>query len=110
MFRLPISNTLCFNGIESSDMCKAVEVSYAVELDMLFSKVDKPVLYLLFHGAVDRRQKLQKGEILCIQDYFQKDFNLKEEYSSDKNKINKQYNRNIIKPLKFILNIDDNKS
>eukprot|EP00801_Mesodinium_rubrum_P000752 Mrub_00752.p1 GENE.Mrub_00752~~Mrub_00752.p1 ORF type:complete len:867 (+),score=144.70 Mrub_00752:169-2601(+) len=98
------------NGIESSDMCKAVAVSYAVELDMLFSKVDNPVLYLLFHGAVVRRQKLQKGEILCIQDYFQKDFNLKEEYSSDKNKIIKQYNRNIIKPLKFILNIDDNKS
>lgn len=49
-------------------MCKAVAVSYAVELDMLFSKVDNPVLYLLFHGAVVRRQKLQKGEILCIQD------------------------------------------
>jgi len=46
---------------------------------LLFSKVDNPVLYLLFHGAVVRRQKLQKGEILSIKDYFIKDFNLKDE-------------------------------
>jgi hypothetical protein len=43
-------------------------MSYTIELERLFSMVDIPVKYLLFHGAVVRRQKLQKGEILSVLD------------------------------------------
>jgi len=57
-----------FNGVSASGNIKSYAMSYAVELDLLFRKIDTPVLYLLFHGAVVRRQKLQKGEIITVSD------------------------------------------
>jgi len=53
-----------WHGSGVSEQTRHYILNYATELERMFEQIGDPVLFLLFNGAVVRKQKLQKGEIL----------------------------------------------